>query len=317
MTRLQIAVAGSPFPEPTMHAIANRMGASLTFGPLDSPTAAADLSRGADALLVTLERIDSKTMAALDPSIRVISRAGVGLDTIDISAAAERDIRVVYQPSYATNEVAEHAMALLLASSRALLEADRSVRVGEWHVPQAGDRVRSLAASTLGVIGTGRIGRALIARMRPAVDQILAWDLAPDPDLDVTWCDGPDGVFEGSHLLSFHLPLTSETRHVLDARALARVRPGVTIVNVSRGGLIDEAALAEALQDGRVAAAGLDVFEGEPLAQDSPLRAAPNVLLTPHMAWYSAESAHRLCEWSIADAVHVVRTGQALKGSLA
>ncbi|WP_167132620.1 NAD(P)-dependent oxidoreductase [Paramicrobacterium chengjingii] len=278
--------------------------AVLRVGEIITPEQVARLTRGASALIVTLHPLRREHIAALDDSVKIIARAGVGLDTIDVDAARERGIRVVYQPTYATNEVADQAAALALAAWRRLAGADALVRSAGWGSAAQVGAVHALQDATLGVLGTGRIGRALIRRLTPFVKSVVAFDAYRDEQLEgVEWADNPTQLFERSDLLSLHLPLTRETRHILDAEALAAMPTGAVVVNVSRGGLVDEDALADALKSGHIGAAGLDVFETEPLDAGAKLRAAPNLLLSPHVAWYSIESGDRLARWSIDDAV--------------
>jgi len=297
---------------------ARRVGAEITLGPLSSSEDVRRSTEGADALLVTLQPLRKEHIAALSDSVKVIARAGVGLDTIDVTAAAERGIRVVYQPTYAINEVADQAAAMLLASWRRLQLADNYVRTDGWAKASEMGAVRALQDATLGVLGAGRIGRALIKRMAPFVSSVLAWDAEPNDNISgVRWADSAIEVLESSDLITLHLPLMEDTHHLIDAAAIARMQDGVILVNVSRGGLVDENALAQALISGKIAAAGLDVFEHEPLPQQSALREAPNLLLSPHMAWYSVDSSRRLTSWSIEDAVSFIESGEVKNGQLA
>lgn len=278
--------------------------AEIRVGPLDTPESVATLAADADALVVTLHSLREAHIAALPDSVKVIVRAGVGLDSVDVAAARARGIRVVYQPAYATAEVADHAATLALAAWRRVTGADAAVRSRGWASSSEIGPVHTLEESTLGVLGTGRIGRALIARLSPFVSRVVAFDAMPDLSLaGVEWCDAPEQVFAQADLISLHLPLTPQTRHIVDAEMIARMPQDAVLVNVSRGGLVDEAALAAALRSGRLGGAALDVFEDEPLTGDSPMRSAPNAVLTPHIAWYSEESQTRLATWSIADAI--------------
>lgn len=290
--------------------------AHLIEGPVDTPEAVAELTKGADALVVTLHPMREQHIAAIAESVGVIVRAGVGLDTVDISAARARGIRVVYQPNYATDEVADHAAALALAAWRRVTQYDAGVRSEGWVGSQQVGKVHALHESTLGIVGAGRIGRALIKRLAPFVEKVVAFDARPNGDADgITWVDSPAEVFRQANLISLHVPLTEETRKIVDADALASMPEGTVLVNVSRGGLIDEAALAAALTSGHVAGAGMDVFTEEPLSADSPLRTAPNLLLTPHVAWYSEESGSRLAHWSVEDAIAFSISGEVVHGS--
>jgi D-3-phosphoglycerate dehydrogenase len=291
---------------------------TIRYGSLATLDDVAETTRDAQGLVVTLQPLREQHIAALSESVRVIARAGVGLDSIDVAAAHARGLIVVYQPMYATNEVADQAAAMALASWRRLPTADRLVRGSGWGSFAQLGGVRSLQDSTLGVLGTGRIGRAVIHRLRSFVRRVVVYDPVPDPSLKgVEWADSIESVLALSDLVTLHLPLVETTRHVIDAAAIASMRDGAVLVNVSRGGLIDEAALTSALTSGKIGAAALDVFEQEPLEEDSPLRTAPNLIMTPHLAWYSVESARRLSAWSVEDAVSVLRTGQPRNGLVA
>ena len=281
--------------------------ADIVVGDVSTPEQVAALTQGADGLAVSLQRLTADHIAALAGSVKVIARAGVGLDTIDLDAAAHHNVAVVYQPDYATNEVADQAMALLLAAHRRVVRADRLIREDGWAGSAELGPIPALQDATAGVIGTGRIGRAMIARLTPFVARVLALDT-----FDSLPADGftrvPDlaTLLRESQVVSLHIPLNTQTRHLIGAAELAAMRPNAVLINVSRGGLIDERALADALRDGQIGGAGLDVFEGEPLPADSPLRSAPNLVLSPHMAWYSSESAPRLADRTITDVMAVI-----------
>ncbi len=283
--------------------------AEFRVGPLGTPDEVAELTAGASALVVTLQPLREHHLAAVSNSVSVIGRAGVGLDTIDLEKAADNGLKVYYMPDYATNEVADQAASLALASWRRLGSADHVVRENGWGTSRQVGRVHALQEATLGVLGTGRIGRALIQRMKPFVRRVVAFDAFRDDSLDgVEWADSPQDLFAQSNLLSLHVPLTDETHHIVDADAIDTMPDGAVIVNVSRG---------EALTSGRLAAAGIDVFETEPLPASSPLRTAPNLLLSPHIAWYSEEAGDRLALWTLSDAVSYAREGIIAKGSWA
>lgn len=292
--------------------------AEIVTGQIDSADQLAALTAGASGLIVSLHRLTAEHIAALPTSVQVIGRAGVGLDSIDLVAAQAHSVAVVYQPDYATNEVADQAMAMLLAAHRRVVQADRAVRESGW--PSAIDLgpIGALQDGTAGVIGTGRIGRAVVARLRPFVARVVAFDV-----LDRTVAGTFDrvetllDVVRTSQVVSLHVPLNDQTHHLIGAAELAQMQPGAVLVNVSRGGLIDEQALAEALHSGAIGAAALDVFEHEPLAADSPLRTAPNLIMSPHMAWYSLDSAPRLASRTVKDVISVLGGGGPIHGQFA
>src|SRR5438105_8728660 len=216
-------------------------------------------------------------------SLRVVGRAGVGVDNVDVEAATQRGVLVLNAPGGNTISTAEHAFSLLLCVARKIPQADAAVRAGKW------DRKNlegvELYNKTLGVIGMGRIGSDLSRRAIAFGMRVIAYDpylsATRARSLQVELVEELDDLLATSDFISLHTPLTPETRHVLDAARLQKAKRGVRIVNCARGGLIDETALANALQNGHVAVAALDVFEIEPLPGDSPLRSAPNLILTP------------------------------------
>ena len=316
MTRPVIAVADTAFPD--------RAGVEKDFGDLaelrwidlSSPGTVGESTSRADAVVVTLQRLTADVIMAFAPSVRVIGRAGVGLDTIDLTAARDRGIAVFNQPAYGAAEVASHALALLLALERRLLRADAHVRAG-WHGGPDLGRIRALDDSTVGVLGAGRIGRAFVERVRPLVRAVVVYDPGPvSLPPHATRAASVDELLGRSEMLSLHLPLTPETRGLIGRRELGLLPPGAIVVNVSRGGLIDEDALAELLHSGHLAGAGLDVFETEPLPATSPLLAAPNTVLTPHCASASERAAYRLSHWTIGDAIQYLETGSVTHGAI-
>jgi D-3-phosphoglycerate dehydrogenase len=224
--------------------------------------------------------------------LRVVGRAGVGVDNVDVEAATQRGVLVLNAPGGNTVSTAEHAFSLLLSVARKIPQADATLRAGKW------DRKNlegvELYNKTLGVIGMGRIGSELSRRAIAFGMRVIAYDpylsATRARSLQVELVDELDDLLATSDFISLHTPLTPETRHILDAGRLQRTKRGVRIINCARGGLIDEIALANALRDRHVAAAALDVFEIEPLPNDSPLRSTPNLILTPHLGASTAEA---------------------------
>jgi len=227
------------------------------------------------------------------PQLRVIARLGVGYDTVDVDAATRHGVAVAM--AFGTNHeaVAEHAFALVAALAQRLFDYDRRVREGGW-----GTLLHpGLYGRTLGIVGFGRIGRAMAKRAHGFGLRVLV----ADPQVDAQMvrhlgCElvDLDTLFAQSDYISLHAPLTPETRHLVNRERLARVKSGSVLVNTARGGLVDEAALVEALESGRLAGAGLDVFEEEPLPEESPLRRMDRVILTPHVAGLSEDALERM-----------------------
>ena len=224
--------------------------------------------------------------------LRVVGRAGVGVDNVDVETATRRGIIVLNAPGGNTISTAEHAFSLLLSAARKIPQADANVRSKNWD--KKNFEGVELYNKTLGVIGMGRIGSELSRRAIAFGMRVVAYDpylsATRARSLQVELVDELDDLLTSADFISLHTPLTTETRHILDAARLQRTKRGVRIINCARGGLIDENALLKALQDGHVAAAALDVFETEPLPADSLLRGAPNLVLTPHLGASTAEA---------------------------
>src|SRR5216117_4053245 len=224
--------------------------------------------------------------------LRVVGRAGVGVDNVDVETATKRGIVVLNAPGGNTISTAEHAFSLLLCVARKIPQADAIVHGGKW------DRKNlegvELYNKTLGIIGMGRIGTELSRRAIAFGMRVLAFDpylsVSRARSLQVELVEGLDELLAAADFISLHTPLTAETRHLLNAERLAKTKRGVRVINCARGGLLDEQALADAISNGHVAGAALDVFETEPLPVDSPLRIIPKLVLTPHLGASTAEA---------------------------
>jgi D-3-phosphoglycerate dehydrogenase len=225
------------------------------------------------------------------PFLEVVGRAGVGVDNIDLNTASERGIAVMNAPAGNTVSAAELTMALMLSAARWVPEADRSIREGKWE--RARLRGMELRGKMLGLIGAGRIGSEVAARCRAfgmdviAYDPFLTQERAHELRLNLV---GLDDVLKNGDVISLHVPLTDETRGLIGESSLEKMKNDVLVVNASRGGVIDETALAAALVNGSIAGAALDVYETEPIPADSPLRDAPNLILTPHLGASTREA---------------------------
>src|SRR5437867_6266981 len=224
--------------------------------------------------------------------LRVIGRAGVGVDNVDVETATRRGIIVLNAPGGNTVSTAEHAFSLLLSVARKIPQADANVRNKNWNKKDF--EGVELYDKTLGIIGMGRIGSELSRRAIAFGMRVVAYDpylsATRARSLQVELVDELDDLLASADFISLHTPLTAETRHLFDRARLQKTKRGVRIINCARGGLIDEDVLAAALQDRHVAGAALDVFETEPLPPDSPLRGAPNLVLTPHLGASTAEA---------------------------
>ena len=239
---------------------------------------------------------------------KAVVRYGVGYDNIDVAAASRVGVPVTIVPDTASEEVASHALAMGLCLARRIPQGQSAIRAGEW-AGVIGLDAPKLSRLQVGVVGMGRIGR-LVAKWWAAIGaKVHAFDPL------ATFSDVPTAtlkqVLEESDVLSLHVPLTEETHHLISAEVLKRMRRNAVIVNVSRGGLIDEEALASALRSGNIAGAGLDTFAQEPLPATHPLRDAPNTVFTPHVAWRSNTSLDALQEQAVERARRAL-TGEAL-----
>lgn len=273
--------------------------------------AAADLLEAWDprAILVRERAVDAQVLEAC-PSLEVVVRYGVGVDNVDLETARRRGVAVANVPDYgAEHEVSDHAVALYLAVARRLIRRDAAVRGGAWGDLQA-EPVPGRRAATLGLVGFGRIGRRAAEKFRAlgfarvlVFDPALGAEAARAAGVETV---GLDSLCAEADLVSLHAPLTEATRHLVDARRLGLMKPTAILVNVARGGLVDEAALAEALGAGRLFGAGLDVYEVEPLPADSPLRGAGNVVLTDHAAWYSEAAVAALQQQAAEEVARVL-----------
>jgi D-3-phosphoglycerate dehydrogenase len=290
--------------------------AELRPADVSTPELVAEATAGARAVVVTLQPLRADHIAAMADSVEVIGRAGVGLDTIDLEAAAAAGISVLNQPTYGTGEVASHAVAMLLALQRKLLYADGYVRQG-WKGPFSLAPLKPLDEMVVGVVGCGRIGAATAKLLSGLVAQVLVFDPALSAvPAGVESVNDLKELLSRSDAVSLHTPLTAETAGLFDAALIEVMRPGAFLVNVARGGIVDEAALVAALERGQLGGAALDVFASEPIPPDSPLLRAPNTILSPHCASYSDRAAWRLASWTLDDVVGWITTRQVQHGNV-
>jgi glyoxylate reductase len=295
--------ASRRLPGPALERLAAAAELEVWEGP--GAPAPAELARAvgrAEGLLCVLtDRIDAAMIAAC-PRLRAISSCSVGLDHVDLEAAARRGIPVGHTPGVLAETTADLAFALLLAAARRIAEADRWVREGRWTWERRWDPEgflgRDVHGATLGVVGLGAIGRAVARRAGGFGMRVLGWTRSGRRVAGVETVALPD-LLEASDFVSVHVALAEETRGLLDRAALARMRPGAILVNTARGGIVDEEALAEALRSGHIAAAGLDVFAREPIDPESPLLRAPNLTLTPHIGSASVATRTRMAELAV------------------
>ncbi|MGJ3243642.1 MAG: phosphoglycerate dehydrogenase [Opitutales bacterium] len=256
-----------------------------------SPEKILKLARDAHAFIVRSETKITAEVIAAAPNLKAVGRAGVGTDNIDIEAATERGVVVMNTPGGNTNATAELTFTHMLCGTRPIAQANASMKAGNWDRKVfAGSE---LYGKTLAVLGLGRIGREVARRAQTSGMTVLAYDPylteSQARALDVEMVD-LDGAFSRCDYLTVHMPMTDATHHMVDDAAFGKMKDGVRVFNCARGGIIKESALIAALESGKVAAAGLDVYEDEPLAEDSPLRKFDNVVLTPHLGASTREA---------------------------
>jgi phosphoglycerate dehydrogenase-like enzyme len=242
----------------------------------------------ANVVIVAATALTGQMIAAAG-SLELVHHQGVGYhDSVDVDALTRRGIPIVLTPQGTTETVAEHTLMLMLAVLRRLPHLDRELRQGRWHINTYRATTRNLSSQVIGYLGMGRIGQAVAGRAQAFGARGLFYD--PNEtldrgisDLDLQRC-GFDEVLQGSDIITLHLPGTRDTRHLINAQAIEKMRPGAMLINTARGSLVDQAALCDALKSGRLSGAGLDCFSYEPPAPDEPLLSLPNVVLTPHSA---------------------------------
>lgn len=254
--------------------------------------------RGVDGLLCLLtDRIDGEVMDAAGPGLKVISNHAVGVDNIDLPAATARRIPVGNTPGILTDATADFAFALLMAAARRVVEGERYVRAGRWKTwgPSLLLGV-DVSGATLGILGFGRIGQALARRASGFEMRILYHDPLPviqDPSVPAAPVDF-ETLLRQSDFVSLHTPLTSQTHHLIDSRALALMKPNAVLINTARGPVVDPQALYQALKERRIFAAALDVTEPEPIPMDSPLLELDNLIIVPHIASASRSTREKM-----------------------
>jgi D-3-phosphoglycerate dehydrogenase len=253
------------------------------------------LAREADGVLNCYAKMTARIIENLT-RCKIIARYGIGVDNVDLAAATKARILVTNVPDYCVDEVSDHALALFLTLARRIVIADAGVKSGTWSVT-AHAEIRRLRGLTLGLLGFGKIAKVLASKVQPLGMKVLVYDPYVEPALiaqhgatAVTF----DNLLADADAISIHVPLSPETRNLISQRELAHMKPTAFLINTSRGGIVDEQALAVALKEGRLGGAALDVLSTEPPSPDHPLRQAPNIILTPHLAFYSRESVIEL-----------------------
>lgn len=315
MSRRKVVVTDYTFPDLAAERVAAEdAGAAFVACQCADADAVADAVRGADVAVVQFAPLDARAIEGLAEGAAII-RYGIGFDNLDVTAANARGLPVGYVPDYCISEVADHTVSLILTQLRRILPLDASVRAGRWAAVAVAQPLPSYAETTVGFLGLGQIGRAVLERLRPSGFGFIA----ADPALDATEADDlgvervdPETLVARADVLSLHAPATPQTTRFVNAERLGRMKPHAVLVNTARGALVDLDALAEAVRENRIGGAALDVFDHEPLPEDSPLRACANVILTPHAAWYSETAIDRL-QRLVADDIAAHLAGRPLR----
>lgn len=288
----------------------------LITGLVSNPDELAALAKDADALVVSSREAVPRVAIEQLGKCQVIVRMSVGIDHVDLDAATDQGIVVSHCPDYCTDEVADHAMALIMALNRRIVETNEDLHNGAWvqrsyHTQEIlRGPMQPLREQTLGIIGLGRIGQSVARRAIPFGVRIIANDPYLDPAVAATLgveLVSLDELAAQADIITLHCPLTAETRGMIDSAFFDKVKPTAVLVNTARGNLVNMDDIIAALSDGRLAAAGLDVVEPEPLPQNSPLYALPNVILTPHDAYYSERSRQQVRVETLNAALSVLR----------
>ena len=257
--------------------------------------------RNVDALVPLLsDKIDGEVFDAA-PRLKIIAQLAVGFDNIDVKEATRRGIYVTNTPEVLTDTTADYAWALLMAVARRVVEADKYVRTGQWKVGWHPMMMlgRDVHSATIGIVGAGRIGFAVARRAKGFNMKILFYDVVPRPEMEKELNAKPvdlDTLLSESDFVSIHVPLMKETYHMINAKKLKLMKKTAYLINNARGPIVDEKALYDALNEGRIAGAGLDVFEREPTPVDNPLLNLSNVVVAPHISSASHETRSKMAE---------------------
>ncbi|WP_324715815.1 phosphoglycerate dehydrogenase [Carboxydochorda subterranea] len=267
-----------------------------------------------DGIIAGVDWIGPRTLSRGVPRLRIVSRTGVGYDRVDVETATRLGVAVTITPGANSEAVADLAMGLLIAVARQIPEADRTLRDGRWHRYTG----RELWRKRLGLVGLGRIGKGVARRAAGGFAmEVLAYDVVWDEPFCRQWgvmrAGSLDEIFETCDFISLHVPETAQTRHLVNEERLRRMKRTAYLVNTARGGLVDEAALARALQEGWIAGAALDVFEKEPPAS-SPLLGLPNVVVTPHIGAHTVEAVGEMSRMAARNLLALLVEGRVPEG---
>ena len=311
---IKVAVTDYTFPSLDIESkILQPLGCTIEAGQCRTSADLIELVNDADHVITQFARLTSDVIASMQKA-KVIVRYGIGVDNVDLEAARHVGIPVCNVPTYCIEEVADHTLALILSATRQLPSNSGSVRYGKWSLAVSLEEMKTLSDLTTGVVGFGRIGRAVVERLVPFKGRILVSDPLVSStdvkDLGGTLAEF-DRLIADSDLITLHCPSTPETQHMMNRESIARMKQGAILVNAARGDLVDTEALVEALMSGQLGFAALDVCDPEPIPPDSPLLGMKNFLATSHIASTSAK-AHRLLRQTVAEIVATSIRGEPL-----
>jgi D-3-phosphoglycerate dehydrogenase len=306
----KVAITDYTFPSLDVEtAILGPLGCQLVSRQCKTAAELIDLVGDADHVITQFAPVSAQVIDAMRRA-RVIVRYGIGVDNVDLEAARVRGIPVCNVPDYCIDEVADHTLALILATTRQVVANGNAIRSGQWVLAVPLAAMKTLRDMTIGMVGCGRIGREVVRRLLAFKCPVLVHDpLVPAGDIECLGCVPAtlDEVLSASDLVTLHCPSTPQTRRLLNRQSLARMKHGAILVNVSRGDLIETAALVEALQQGRLSACALDVCDPEPVPAESPLRTLDNVVVSAHIASASVRAVRTLRETVANTVAHAVR----------
>lgn len=306
---MKVAITDYSFPTLEIEEGILKPAAELVSGQCKSPETLIPLVAEADAIITQFAPVNSDVIAAMQRA-RVIVRYGIGVDNVDLGAARAKGIPVCNVPDYCIDEVADQTLAFILATTRQLVPNCLRVRGGTWGLATSLDQMRALRDLTVGVVGFGRIGREVVSRLRPFKCRILVQDpvVAPE-DVQQAGAEAAslDTIVTSADIITLHCPSLPQTRGMINRESLHRMKPGVILINVARGDLVDSAALTEALKQGHVGAAALDVFSPEPIPTDHPILKLDNVILASHIASASVPAVKKLRETAAQLALAAIR----------
>lgn len=305
-----VAITDYTFPSLEIEdSIFRSAGIDLRSGNDKQIAALQSLVSGADAVITQFAPINAEVIASMQRA-RVIVRYGIGVDNVDLAAAQSRGIPVCNVPDYCIDEVADHTLAFILSTTRQVVPNTLLVREGKWGLATPIEQMRTLRDQTVGLVGFGRIGREVAARLAPFKCRRLVCDaFCPVESVRLAGCEpvSLEELLTQSDIVTLHCPSTPQTRKLLNAASMARMKPGSIVINLARGDLIDTPAFVTALQSGQISAAAIDVCDPEPIPADSPLRLLPNVITASHIASVSPKAVRTLRETAARLAVQAVR----------